>query len=350
MNICFVISNLQKETLGTTLVLAKKAYERGHLVYLMEVGGFHFVHGAPIRITCKQLPKSMKYESAADFLKQIKDSNTLWNVISSKELDVFFIRNNPTEEGADRHWAEHSGLAFARIIQQQGTLVVNDANAMAHSFIDKMYFEELPKTIKPESIITRDKDSILEFWEKSNKKIVLKPLEGSGGQNIYLIEKERHNFNQIANNLIGQGYVIAQEFLPKVSEGDVRVFLMNGKLMEKDGEYALIRRKSKDEKEFRSNLSLGGVAAKAELTPEIERIVELTAPKLIKDGFFVVGLDVVDDKLIEINCMSPGGLECTEDIGLPDFTETIIETLERKVEYQKQAPNTLSNAELATME
>lgn len=350
MKICFVISDLQKEALGTSVVLTKKAFERDHEVYLMDVGGFNFVHGAPIEVTCKKLPKSLSYSSTQEFFEKMKDPKIPWETVSSKEMDVFLLRNNPTEEGINRHWAEHSGLAFARIIQQQGTLVINDANAMAHSFIDKMYFEELPKAIKPDSIVTRDKKAILEFWEKSNKKIVLKPLEGSGGQNIYLIEKEKHNFNQITDFLINKGYVIAQEFLPGVSKGDVRVFLMNGKLLEKDGEYALIRRKSKDKSEFRSNLSLGGVAEKAKLTPEIERIVELTSPKLIKDGFFLVGLDVVDDKLIEINCMSPGGLECTEELGLPDFTETVIEAIERKVDYKNHAPNSLSNTHLATLE
>ena len=350
MKICYVISDLQKETAGTTVVLTEKSFQRNHEVYIMDVGGFNFVHGAPIQVKCKKLPDDLTYESLPDFLQQIQNSKISWDVYNSDEMDVFFLRNNPTEENMSRHWAEHSGLAFARIIQQQGTLVLNDANAMAHSFIDKMYFEELPKAIKPDSIVTRDKKTILDFWEKCNKKIVLKPLEGSGGQNIYLIEKEKHNFNQITDSLIKKGYVIAQEFLPGVSKGDVRVLLMNGKLMEKEGEFGLIRRKSKDASEFRSNLSLGGVAEKAELTPEIEKIVELTSPKLIKDGFFFVGLDVVDDKLIEINCMSPGGLECAQEIGIPDFAETIIEAIERKVEYQKHAPNNLLNAQLATLE
>ena len=249
-----------------------------------------------------------------------------------------------------RHWAEHSGLAFARAIQQQGTLVLNDANAMAHSFIDKMYFEELPKDIKPKSVITRDKQVILDFWKKSDKNIVLKPLEGSGGQSIYLLGKEKANFEQIANSLLDKGYVIAQEFLPGVSKGDVRVLLMNGKILEKDGELGLIRRKSGNDAEFRSNLALGGSAEKAKLTPEIERIVELTAPKLIRDGFFFVGLDVVDDKLIEINCMSPGGLAYTEDIGLPDFTDAVIESIERKIEYKSLNKNELDNKQLATMD
>ena len=349
MRICFVISDLQKEYAGTSVVMLKKAFERGHDAYIMEVGGFNFVHGAPVNITCKKVPEHFDYKTPVEFLSKLQDKSVAWNTISSDELDVLFVRNNPTEEPVDRHWAEHSGLAFARAIQQQGVLVLNDANAMSHSFIDKMYFEELPQTIKPKSVITRSKATILEFWKNTNRKIVLKPLEGSGGQNIYLIDKEKANFEQITDALLTMGYVIAQEFLPGVSKGDVRVLLMNGKILEKDGEYGIIRRNSDDKEEFRSNLSLGGTAEKAKLTPEIERIVELTAPKLIRDGFFLVGLDVVDDKLIEINCMSPGGLDYTESIGLPDFTNSVIESIERKIEYKALNKNKLTNKELATM-
>ncbi len=345
MKICFVLSNLNDERCGTSLILLKKAYERDHTVYVMNVGGFNFNQGSPISISCKKVPKSLKYKDAEDFLGKLKKDSVKWKMLDSQELDVMFLRNNPTEESLSRHWAEHSGLAFARMIQQQDVLVLNDANAMSHSFIDKLYFEELPEVIKPDSLITRDKTAILEFWEKCGKKIVLKPLEGSGGQNIYLIDKYKSNFNQIIKSLTDKGYIIAQEYLPEVSDGDVRVLVMNGKILEKGGTPAIMRRKNSDKNEFRSNISLGGTVEKAELTPEIERIVELTAPKLIRDGFFFVGLDVVKDKLIEINVMSPGGLYYGENIGLPEFTDTVIEAIERKVENKDEFSNTM----LATM-
>lgn len=350
MKICFVLSDLATERCGTSLVLMKKAYEREHEVYIMNVGGFNFVHGSPIEIECKKIPKSLEYESPEEFLGLLKSDQLEWKRLDSNELNVMFLRNNPTEEGSGRHWAEHSGLAFARMVQQQGVIVLNDANAMSHSFIDKLYFEELPGVIKPDSIITRDKKAILEFWEKSGKKIVLKPLEGSGGQDIYLVDENKSNFNQIIEALIMKGYVIAQKFLPEISEGDVRVILMNGKILEKDGEPAILRRINADKTEFRSNIALGGEVKKAELTPEIKRIVELTAPKLIRDGFFFVGLDVVKDKLIEINVMSPGGLYYGQNIGLPEFTDSIIEAIERKVEYKELHKDEFSNKMLATME
>ena len=154
---------------------------------------------------------------------------------------MLFIRNNPTEEGTGRHWAEQAGVAFGRMVQQEGVLVLNDAFALSNAFIDKLYFEELPSHIKPESLITRDKEEILEFFESNKKKMILKPLEGSGGRGVYLIDKNEKNLNQIIENLTSQGYIIAQEYLPAAKEGDVRVLLLNGKILEKNGKYGIIK-------------------------------------------------------------------------------------------------------------
>ncbi len=138
---------------------------------------------------------------------------------------------------------------------------------MSHAFIDKLYFEELPAEIKPNSLITRNKEDLLKFWKKNGKKMVLKPLEGSGGQDVYLIDEDKKNINQIVDTLREKGYIIAQEFLPEVSKGDVRIILMNGKILEQDGEKAVIRRVSTDKNEFRSNLSLGAKAKKSKAYP-----------------------------------------------------------------------------------
>ncbi len=350
MKICFVISDIKTESCGTSVVILKKAHERGHQVYVMSVGDFIFRHDEDISLRCKKIPASVKGDSVEEFWEQVQDDKLKAKVVPSTDMDILFLRNNPTEETSDRHWAEHSGIAFARMIQQSGVLVLNDAFAMSHAFIDKLYFEELPSEIKPNSIISRNKEDLLKFWEKSGKKMVLKPLEGSGGQDVYLIDKDKKNLNQIMENLISKGYIIAQEFLPEVSKGDVRVILMNGKILEENGEKAVIRRVSSDKSEFRSNLALGAKAKKAKLTPAMEHIVKLTAPKLIRDGLFFVGLDIVDDKLIEINVLSPGGLDYCENIGLPDFTETVVKALERKMEYLKYYKNSLSNKVLATMD
>lgn len=349
MKICFVINDIETESCGTSVMLMTTAHTRGHEVFVMGVGDFNFHHDAPISINSTQVPKSTKTKSPKKFLEALQSTKARKRKIDATTLDVLFIRNNPTEEESGRAWAEQAGIAFGRMMQQQGVLVLNDAYALSHAFIDKLYFEELPQEIKPDSLITRNKDDIIEFWEKNNKKVVLKPLEGSGGQNVFLVDENEKNMNQIIETISQQGYVIAQEFLPAVKDGDVRIILMNGRVMVKDGKQGIIRRVS-GEGEFRSNFALGATADSSDLTPEMQRIVKLTAPKLIRDGLFFVGLDVVKDKLIEINVLSPGGMEHFKDIGLPDFTDTVIEAIERKVEYKNLYGNQFINRELACMQ
>ncbi len=347
MKICFVLNNLEKECYNTSVVLMHNAHQRGHTVLMMDVGGFNFTHNKPLNVKAVQVPKSIKTKSAKKFIEEVKKAKLKKKKVSSKELDVLFLRNNPTEE-IERQWAEHAGIAFGKMMQQEGVLVLNDAYALSHAFIDKLYFEELPSSIKPNSIITRKKDDILAFWKDQNHQMVLKPLEGSGGKDVYLIDKNEKNLNQIVETILDQGYVIAQEYLPEAKNGDVRILLMNGKLMERDGKYSMIRRKM-GKGEFRSNFNQGATAEAVELTKEFKKIIEVTAPQLIQDGLFFVGLDVVKDKLIEINVLSPGGLDHFNEIDYPDFGDEVIDAIERKLNYKEMYGYRLSNKVLATM-
>ncbi|MCX2837109.1 glutathione synthetase [Salinimicrobium sp. MT39] len=348
MKICFVINSVETETCGTTVYLMQEARKRKHDVYAMGVGDFFFEQDKELCIESTYLPKKIEAKTPKEYLELLQSDKAKKERITATDLDVLFIRNNPTEEGSSRQWAEQAGVAFGRMVQQEGVLVLNDAYALSNAFIDKLYFEELPASIKPYSIITRKKEDVLEFFENHKKKMVLKPLEGSGGRDVYLIDKNEKNLNQIIENLSNQGYIIAQEYLPAAKEGDVRVLLLNGRVMEKDGKYGIIKRVT-GEGEFRSNFNQGGTGDKSPLTDEMKRIIEITAPKLIRDGLFFVGLDIVKDKLIEINVLSPGGMDHFEEIGLPDFSDVVIDAIEKKVEYKKMYKGQISNQVLATM-
>ncbi len=350
MKICFVLNSIPLETCQTSVLLIKKAHQRGHQVYVMGVCGFIFNQTTGISLRCKKIPDNLKATAIQDFWEQVQHKSTAYEVVPSKRMDIVFLRNNPTEEPNERCWAQHSGVAFGRMIQESGVLVLNDAFGLSHAFIDKLYFEELPAAIKPNSLITRNREEILKFWEENNYKMVLKPLEGSGGKNVYKIGKRKSNLNQIIQTIQTKGYVIAQEYIPESKEGDIRVILMNGKILEENGEQAIIHRTSMDKTEFRNNLSLGAIPKKGSITPAIEHIVSLIAPKLVRDGLFFVGLDIVQDKLLELNILSPGGIDHGKVTGMTDFADTIIAAIERKLQYKKESNNQLSNRILATME
>lgn len=348
MKICFVINDIVTEKCQTTVFMMHEARRRKHQVYAMTVGDFCFTHDQELTLHTTYISRSMDPATPEEFLEMLQNKNAKRQILHAKELDVLFIRNNPTEEGSGRQWAEHAGVAFGRMVQQEGVLVLNDAYALSNAYIDKLYFEELPSFIKPDSIITRKKADILAFFENHRKKMVLKPLEGSGGRGVYLIDKNEKNLNQIIENLSAQGYIIAQEYLPAAKEGDVRVLLMNGGIMEKDGHYGVVKRVT-SKGDFRSNLSQGATPQSTEYTDEMKEIVEITAPKLIRDGLFFVGLDIVKDKLIEINVLSPGGLDHFPKMGLPDMSDLVIDAIEKKLKYKNYYGGKISNRELATM-
>lgn len=348
MKICFVLNDIETEKCETSVIIIKKAYERGHDIYLMGVGDFVFYNSEGLKLRCKKIPGSIKEESPQGFLQEVQADTTEKEIRDCREMDILFLRNNPTQENDTHQWAKHTGISFGRMAKRSGVLVLNDPVGLSQAFIDKLYFEELPPAIKPKSLITRNREELLKFWEENGQQMVLKPLEGSRGQDVYKITEEKQNINQILDTLSGQGYIIAQEYIPETRKGDNRVLMLNGKILEQDGEKAIIHRLNKDESEFRNNLALGATATKGRFTPEIEHIVSIAGPKLIEDGLFFAGLDIVKNKLIEINAMSPGDMHEYKSAGMCDFTDSIVDALERKVDYKKQHKN-ITNGALATM-
>jgi glutathione synthase len=176
---------------------------------------------------------------------------------------------------------------------------------------------------------------------------VLKPLQGSGGAGVFLVDrKEAPNLQQIIEAISRDGYVVAQEYLPEAAKGDVRMFVMNGQPLMVDGAYAAFRR-TPSTKDIRSNMSAGGKAEKVKVTDDMLRMVEVVRPKLVADGMFLVGLDIVGDKLMEINVFSPGGLGSAQALYEVNFAPAIIAELERKVNIRKHYPE-IDNHTLAT--
>ncbi len=100
---------------------------------------------------------------------------------------------------------------------------------------------------------------------------------------------------------------------------------------------------------MRSNISAGGKIDKAIIDDTALRIAEIVRPKLVADGMFLVGLDIVGDKLMEINVFSPGGLGSAQQFEKVNFTNAVLEALERKVMYGEFYRRRFNNTEMATL-
>src|SRR5690606_150600 len=171
-------------------------------------------------------------------------------------LDVLYLRYNPFEAIESRPWEYDAGFVFGQIAVVHGVIVLSHPHTLSYA-VSKMYLEQFPSAIRPKSIITRSHEEIIRFHAEQKGTIVLKPLRGYGGKDVYLMKKDAANIKQIVQTITRYSYVIAQEFLPAASEGDTRFFLFNGKPLVVDGKHAALRRVN-ETTDFRSNLSAGG--------------------------------------------------------------------------------------------
>ncbi len=212
-----------------------------------------------------------------------------------------------------------------------------------------MYFQLFPEEVRPETLITRDHKDIKAFAKERGGTIVLKPLTGSGGRGVFLVRPDDlPNLNQMIESISRDGYVIAQEYLPEAAQGDMRLFLMNGRPLRVKGKYAAFRRlRSGDD--MRSNIHAGGQKAEAHVGDAAIRIAEIVRPKLVQDGMFLVGLDIVGDKLMEINVFSPGGLGSAQKFTKINFSRYVIEALERKAQYMQFYGRNFDNVDMCTL-
>ena len=231
---------------------------------------------------------------------------------------------------------------------RHGVIVLNDPNGLAKA-VNKMYFQLFPEEVRPQTMITRDLADVRHFAKEHGGNIVLKPLQGSGGSGVFLLKPEdKSNLNQIVEALQRDGYMIVQEYLPAAEDGDTRLFMMNGVPLRYKGKYAAFRRVRTGD-DMRSNIHAGGRLRPAEITSQHLQLAEIVRPKIVQDGMFLVGLDIVGNKLMEINVFSPGGLGSAQKFEKVNFSNAVLDALERKVEYMSYYRRNFDNDEMATL-
>jgi len=112
-------------------------------------------------------------------------------------LDVLMLRNDPAEDIGRRGWAQMAGIMFGRAALRRGVIVLNDPNGLAQA-VNKMYFQLFPEEVRPATLITRDRNEIRSFAKDLRQDIVIKPLQGSGGQGVFLVrQNDLGNLNQM---------------------------------------------------------------------------------------------------------------------------------------------------------
>jgi glutathione synthase len=222
-----------------------------------------------------------------------------WSELSSPEdmklgdLDAILMRKDPPFD------MEYVYATYVlELAQNQGALVVNNPQAL-RDCNEKAYCAWFPQWC-PETLISRREDQMRAFLAK-HKDIILKPLDGMGGVSIFRVQSDSPNIGVIIETLTHRGnrFAMAQEFVPEITAGDKRILIVDGEPVP----YVLARIPAKGE--TRGNLAAGASGVAQPLSDSNRRLAEAVAPELVKKGILFAGLDVIGDRLTEINVTSP---------------------------------------------
>ena len=348
MRIAFFVNSIEGEhPRYTTTALALAALTRGHDICYLTPGDFVLRPDDSLLVRARKLPGTA-YKKVETLYQALQGDEAVIETIDVREIDVLMLRSDPSEDAAERPWAASAGPMFGRLAVARGVLVLNDPDGLALAQ-NKLYLQGFPQAVRPASLISKSIEEIRAFIDEQPGGVILKPLQGSGGKNVFKIGSSGDsNLNQIFEAVSGEGYLVAQSYIPEAVAGDVRLFVMNGLPLQRDGKLAAMRRVPA-EGEHRANMHASGTAEKVKLSEHALAVAEMVRPKLVQDGLFLVGLDLVGDKILEINVFTPGGLLSIGEMYRADFVESVIQALESKIEVRKSYGDKLSNRALATL-
>jgi glutathione synthase len=202
------------------------------------------------------------------------------------------------------------------------TLVVNDP-AHVRNAPEKIFVTLFPELMPP-TLISRDKADI-EAFRREFGDIVMKPLYGHGGAAVVRITRDDLNFGSLYD-IFSQTWRepwVVQRFLPEVKHGDKRIILI-------DGVFAGAVNRVPSAGDLRSNMVRGGAAETTALTPREREICETIGPALAERGLVLVGIDVIDGFLTEINVTAPTGIRAIKRIGGPDLAPRVWDAIEAR--------------------
>jgi glutathione synthase len=347
MLIAFFVNDMAKEHARyTTTILAHEAVKRGHRVCYLLPGDFTLSPDDTLRVHARFAP-GKKQRTSLQFFNDMQAVAGESELIDITDIDVLMLRSDPSLDAQTTPWAEDIGILFGRAAAARRVLVLNDPDSLSLA-INKLYFQSFPEAVRAETLITKFPSDVKEF-AKTHGKIILKPLQGSGGQSVFMVGSEdASNMNQMIEAITRDGYIIAQAYVPAAAKGDIRLFLMDGRPLAIGNKYAALRRVSAGD-DIRSNIHAGGSAVAVDITEKELRIAEMIRPKLLADGMFLVGIDIVGDKILEVNVFSPGNLQACCELAGVNFTARILQSIERKVEIAHEFAGAFDNKALAVM-
>lgn len=299
--------NIKKDSSFAMLMAAQA---RGYALFYMEMADLAMVNGKAMA--------NMRQ------LTVMNDANQWFELGAAvdtplSELDVILMRKDPpfdTEFIYATYMLERA--------EEEGVLIVNKPQSLRDA--NEKLFTAWFSQYTPKTIVTRDANRIRAFHQAEGD-IILKPLDGMGGTSIFRIKQDDPNVGVIIETLTeyGQRYAMAQAFIPEITKGDKRILVVDGEPVP----FSLARIPKKGE--TRGNLAAGGSGVAQPLSDSDWAIAHAVGPELKKRGLIFVGLDVIGDKLTEINVTSPTCIREIEAAFDVDITGMLMNAIEARL-------------------
>lgn len=271
----------------TTFALLGGGERRGHENFHAELSHIYLA-GGEVRARARRVrvndvaPYSVLDETAVD--------------LAVEAFDAVFIRKDPP---FDSHYLYTTLL----LEHARGkTLILNDPRGLRDAN-EKIYALQFPSFV-PKTAISANREQLLGFAADVGGRAVIKPLDGAGGYGVLALTTGDQNARAIVDLLTAEGRkpAMIQEYLPAVRQGDKRILLLDGEPLG-----AILRVPRSDD--MRSNIHVGGSVEPAEITANERAMIQAMAPRLRADGLIFVGLDVIGERLTEVNVTSPTGIQ-----------------------------------------
>ncbi|WP_188149476.1 glutathione synthase [Teredinibacter waterburyi] len=274
----------------TTLALLLAAQERGHSLYYMEIQDLYLSDG---KSRASMYPLTVADDAQHWFDLGVQVDKPI------AELDAVLMRKDPPFDNQYIY-----ATYILESAEREGCLIINKPQSL-RDCNEKVFATQFPQCCPP-VLVARDSSKLKAFHQEHGD-VIFKPLDGMGGSGIFRCKHDDPNVSVILETLTlaNTSFIMAQKFIPAITEGDKRVLVVNGEAIP----YALARIPAKGE--TRGNLAAGGSGRPQPLSERDQWIVAQIAPSLVEKGLMFVGLDIIGDYLTEINVTSP---TCVKEI------------------------------------
>ena len=299
--------NIKKDT---SFAMLLEAQSRGYELHYMEMNSL-YLRGGVGRATTKKLSVKQDYDGWYEFGTE--------QDIALQDLDVILMRRDPPFD---------TEFIYATYIleraEENGTLIVNKPQSL-RDCNEKLFTAWFPE-LTPDTLVTRD-SAQLKAFHKEHTDVILKPLDGMGGASIFRLKPEDANVSVVIETLTEHGtrFCMAQNYLPAIKDGDKRVLVVDGEPVP----YCLARIPAQGE--TRGNLAAGGRGEARPLSESDWQIARTVAPILKQKGLIFVGLDIIGDRLTEINVTSPTCVREIEAAFPISVTGMLMDAIEKRL-------------------